>query len=779
MILNYLSAIWPTIAPALGNHLWQSTLFAVSAGLLTLALRKNHARVRYALWLAASLKFFIPFALLVGLGGHLSWSRSPAPLHGGLYVAMQEVSQPFNRTTMSRTARPASATTTASLEHLLPTLIATAWLCGFLVVLFVGYVRWRRISATVREAAPTTAGREVEALRHLEHIAGIRKPLELRLSSTSLEPGIFGITRPVLLWPKGISDRLEDPHLDAILTHELWHVLRRDNLVAAVHMLVEVVFWFHPLVWWLGSRLVEERERACDEAVLESSGDRKAYAESILKICEFCVASPLTCVAGVTGADLKKRILHIMTQGMARNLDLSRKLMLSVAGLLVVVAPIAFGMGHATQRSAESQAENKSANGPLFEVTSITLNKAGTAALKTGNGIISQRLSIFPGIFTAKNISMWELIRLAYRVEDYQVSEAPDWFSSELYDVDAKAGKSAIEEMQKLGNGQRELENQRMLQALLESHFKLEVRQVTEDLPIYSLGVAEAGKLHEAQGDCGPEPHTMKLGASLPPPCGSLRVFPWVGRMDGLKVSITDLVANLSGFTKRMVLDNTNLVGKYDISLTWFPGQNELPPRPAYLPLTYQPDPSSPPLLTAIQQQLGLKLESQTGRVPLLVIDHVEKPTTQAQPSDSQRPDFGSSASPSPMTQAGVVDLSAGSDSTGTSKTQKSQNSGVHAVYWSLGIFYAPNPQGGQTTIVLNKVFSTEDSRYDAPKLKNEFKSWILAQHSDWVDEYPHLTVVASGFANRQGADNARERRSKRSLDDELVVVEWTPSKPF
>src|SRR6266576_923925 len=77
-----------------------------------------------------------------------------------------------------------------------------------------------------------------------------------------------------------------------MLAHELWHVQRRDNLAAAVHMLVEAVFWFHPLLWWLGARLVEERERACDEEVLEMGKERQVYAESILKICEFCVESP-------------------------------------------------------------------------------------------------------------------------------------------------------------------------------------------------------------------------------------------------------------------------------------------------------------------------------------------------------------------------------------------------------------------------------------------------------------------------------------------------------
>jgi bla regulator protein blaR1 len=106
------------------------------------------------------------------------------------------------------------------------------------------------------------------------------------LSRACLEPGIFGIARPVLVWPAGISERLPDAHLEAILAHELWHVRRRDNLAAAVHMAVEAIFWFYPLVWWLGSRLLDERERACDEEVLDlvrrrAPGLRREHSESL------------------------------------------------------------------------------------------------------------------------------------------------------------------------------------------------------------------------------------------------------------------------------------------------------------------------------------------------------------------------------------------------------------------------------------------------------------------------------------------------------------------
>ena len=147
-----------------------------------------------------------------------------------------------------------------------------------------------------------------------------------------MEPGIFGIFRPVLLWPATISEHLQDSHLRAILAHEVSHVRRRDNLAAAMHMAVEAIFWFHPMVWWLGARLVEERELACDEEVLQLGNPPSIYAESILKTCEFCVESPLACVSGVTGAELKKRIVRIMTPNPAEKLNPGRRLLVGFCG---------------------------------------------------------------------------------------------------------------------------------------------------------------------------------------------------------------------------------------------------------------------------------------------------------------------------------------------------------------------------------------------------------------------------------------------------------------
>ncbi len=337
MMLNHLSAAVMSIAASSANHVWQSTVFAAVVALLTLCLRKNQARIRYRLWLAASLKFLLPFSLLTALGGHLA-----RPLHwlgsqGHLPTAMQEAGQPF---LFVVTALGHATTAT----YLLPLLIVATWLCGVFTVLGLWFSRWRRVASLTHGASPKHEGRELNALRRLEEMSGVKKPIPFLLSTNALEPGIFGIVRPVLLWPASLSDHLSNSHTEAILTHELAHVRRRDNLAAAIHMMVEAIFWFHPLVWWLGARLVDERERACDEAVLQLGNPPQTYAESILKTCEFCVSAPLACISGVTGADLKQRIARIMTQRSAAQLNLSRKLLLSFAGILTVAGPMIFGL---------------------------------------------------------------------------------------------------------------------------------------------------------------------------------------------------------------------------------------------------------------------------------------------------------------------------------------------------------------------------------------------------------------------------------------------------
>ncbi|HUK31745.1 MAG TPA: M56 family metallopeptidase, partial [Candidatus Acidoferrum sp.] len=493
MIWKYLSEVWTAVAPAVGNHLWQSTLLAVVAGLLTLILRKNHARARYWLWLAASLKFLIPFSLLVGIGSHLGWSHATTGTTPSAYFALEEISQPFTQSAAQAipqsAAMPASQFL-ASFSHLLPLIFAAVWLCGFLTVVILWSARWRRMSAAIRLAVPLREGREVRALRRVERSARIRKRIDLFLSRASLEPGIFGIARPVLVWPVGISDRLEDVHVEAILAHEVWHVRRRDNLAAAIHMIVEAVFWFHPLVWWLGARLVEERECACDEEVLELGSNRQAYAESILKICEFCIGPPLPCVSGVTGADLKKRIVHIMTNGTAQKLNFSKKFLLGAAGVLAIAVPVAIGAIAAFPGHGQSQA---GATPPAFDVASVKRNR------EEGKGDRTQVIE--PGKITYMDTGLGELIAMAYGVKDYQVA-GPDWIvnprTSDRYDVIASAGSPVST-----------AEVKRMLQPLLAERFHLAFHREMRELPVYALVVDKNGPKIKQSADDG-TPRSMR-----------------------------------------------------------------------------------------------------------------------------------------------------------------------------------------------------------------------------------------------------------------------------
>jgi bla regulator protein BlaR1 len=184
----------------LANHLWQSTLFAAIAWLLTLAFKHQRAQWRYALWLAASLKFLIPFTLLAEAG---TWiPRNPAPVASPRVTVVYALNQPFS----APSSHPSPAAPAPTTDYLLP-LILPLWVCGTTAVAATQILRWRRLATLARQATPIA--------HHVGH-RGIRV-----LSSPSrIEPGVFGILRPVLLLPTGITDRLTPAELESVIEHE-------------------------------------------------------------------------------------------------------------------------------------------------------------------------------------------------------------------------------------------------------------------------------------------------------------------------------------------------------------------------------------------------------------------------------------------------------------------------------------------------------------------------------------------------------------------------------
>jgi uncharacterized protein (TIGR03435 family) len=493
------------------------------------------------------------------------------------------------------------------------------WFCGFVVVLSVWYARWRRVLVRVREAVPLREGREVEALRRLERLGGIRKRIELLMSPASLEPGILGIVRPVLVWPEGISERLDDAQLEAIVAHEVWHVRRHDNLAAALHMVVEAIFWFHPLVWWLGARLVEERERACDERVLELGSERRVYAESILRTCEFCLESPLACASGVTGADLKKRITSIMTERGARKLDFRRKALLGTAGLAVLALPVVLGVANAPQSGQSSPSEAALATAPRFAEVSIKSYESDPEGWHYGHTIVDPPNE---GTFIATDVTVEALVGMAYGIQhSWLIQGAPSWLNSEKFDIQAKANRAVNNDLAKLSREQGSPMKRRMLQALLADRFKLTIHRETKDLPAYALVIAKNGpKLQEAKPGTYPEDGKGHAGRILMDP----------DQLTGQGLPMAVLVDFLSEWLGRTVLDQTGLKGNYDFTLKWTPepGQGMMLRGPeGSNPGPEGGQPTDSPVITAIQEELGLKLESTKAPVEVLVIDHVEKPS--------------------------------------------------------------------------------------------------------------------------------------------------------
>jgi TonB family protein len=200
----------------------------------------------------------------------------------------------------------------------------------------------------------------------MRDLLGISAPVRLRASESWLEPAVVGVLRPTILWPSLLTQRLTDRELDAIFAHELLHVRRRDNLTAAVHALLQTVFWFHPALWWLETRLLTERERACDEAVVRLGNEPHTYARSILKVCNFCLRLPASAAAGVTGANLNQRVEDIMNARPASTLNAARKMLLIAAGLALLGGPVLVG-----SLQAESSAPAMLPIPPAFTPTAI------------------------------------------------------------------------------------------------------------------------------------------------------------------------------------------------------------------------------------------------------------------------------------------------------------------------------------------------------------------------------------------------------------------------
>lgn len=322
----------------------------------------------------------------------------------------------------------------------------------------------------------------------------------------------------------------------------------------------------------------------------------------------------------VSGAASQQKVLCFTTEWKPSNRD-SRETSLPKAtrwgksvGVLLV-----FLVLFATQSFGENQ-QSSTSGGPEYAVASIRPSKF------EGSSVI--KWDFTPDGLSAKNVTLEMLIQMAYGVEDYQVSGTSKLLHSQTYDVQAKVDDSIADKLRRLTYRERSIKEQPLLQRLLVARFNLALHRETKELPVYALIISRRGpKIENAKpGDTYPNgvkdiygsghENIMRMGR---------------GMIIGQAVPIASFARVLTSRVHRPVVDRTGLKGDYDIKLQWTPAEMQYSSpsdadeggsnasSPAYQ--------SGPSIFTAIQEQLGLKLDSQRAPVEILVIDHVERPS--------------------------------------------------------------------------------------------------------------------------------------------------------
>jgi uncharacterized protein (TIGR03435 family) len=299
----------------------------------------------------------------------------------------------------------------------------------------------------------------------------------------------------------------------------------------------------------------------------------------------------------------------------------------SIAGLLGLLAMTMSPLGAVARTQTPAGA-------PTFEVASVKPNTSGDGRVQVQNQP--------GGRFTATNVTLRMLIRQAYQLQDFQITGGPGWLPDDHFDIVAKADGTQQDAFVAQQRGAGPTAVQMMIRALLAERFSLVVHNETREMPIYALILARSDgrfgpQLKKSDTDCAALAAAGRgRGRANGPPAA---ITPGQPMACGIQIGMGSLVmggaslsqfaSSLANFVGRVVLDKTGLAGGFDLNLTWTP--DNLPQRPPGAP---EPlfngvaiDPNGPSIFTALQEQLGLKLDSQRGPVEVLVIDKAEHPT--------------------------------------------------------------------------------------------------------------------------------------------------------
>jgi bla regulator protein blaR1 len=435
-----------------------------------------------------------------------------------------------------------------------------------------------------------------------------------RTSFSCAAPVTVGWLHPTVILPEQWC-QWGQAQLDAVLTHECEHARRRDPLIQWLALLNRAIFWFHPAAWWLECQLSALAEEACDNAVLARGHNPRDYSEYLIDMARSVMRSGSRVnVIGMAmpGGFLPQRVRRIMDGGPVPHISRTRMACVAAACTITCTVFAAGTLDHARRSFPEPSAKT------AFDVVSVKSNTSG-----------DQRIIMTPqlgGRYTVINVPLSLLVALAYQpLQRYAMYGMPDWADSERFDIKVKSEGSPTREQMNL-----------MLQSLLAERFKLVVHHEIRQLPVYALVALKPRQtgsrllLHSDDTKC-PDLSVWSTAAqpdrgvgSLTTPCGGFLMSP--SHLVGQKIPVEMLAAQLSELVDRAVVDRTGLTGTFDLTLEWATQQHSHGSEPV-ADTNASAQSSGPSLFAAVREQLGLKLEPQTGPFDVLVIDHVELPS--------------------------------------------------------------------------------------------------------------------------------------------------------
>jgi len=449
--------------------------------------------------------------------------------------------------------------------------------------------------------------------RRWSRAESIAADIQLLLNDAVGGPLVCGVFRPAIVLPCEACQWHPDDLRRAVI-HEAEHVRRADVLIFCVARIACALYWFHPLVWRSWSQLRLEAERACDDAVI-AEVEPVAYASQLVMLAERLVLSRIESAPAMAHrTDLACRVSALLNPRQRRGpagLPLVASVSMLAGLLIAAVSPLrAVPLAQdAAQARFEVASIKRTTKAPVECVQSSTtspgrLNLCGALSyyIQDSYDLYTKGRGFSPGVMRAA----WTA----------NIQGAPAWLNSELYQIEAKAA----------GNAPLIVMMGPMLQAFFEDRLRLRTHLETRNVPVYELTATKGGaKLGRSDTDCAPfdpmKPPAEPVAPGQVPPrtCGGFKLGK--GTMDFTEFTLSDFAQYLGrNIVRRPVIDKVGMTGRFDFHLEFTPDENT--------PLLHPSgDETGPSVFTAIQEQLGLKLEPATGPREFLIIDSVERPS--------------------------------------------------------------------------------------------------------------------------------------------------------